>query len=462
VNIKQSRRLHPCEHSFMQPTGQYKHFTYGHYSTITNYCNAIEPINEGRRNHALHHAGLLLRKNFGLAAFFNGMDAYRSGSVDRQVYIEIHGGRFVQAHRKTGVRYLAAKTPSLSIIGGIQSDVIRRTIHAEPEFLTTGFGARFLMVYPPAEPIRWNHNVADSMAIESYEGLIERLLQYRETFKPAEPGIVPLTPEATKLIFSFQNRHADESLDIADGNVRSVENKAGMHCARLALVLHVVGCIENGIDPLSPVPPETMGQAIALTEWFLNEAHRIYAMFNGGEEPVDREAEAILSKIREHGGEATVRDLKRGMAKYNQMGGTEALTDKLLEMVDVGKLTRRHETAANGREREFFCVPKPIAAIAIATTPENTGENWYSGNGNGGNAPENEFSPPGVIEGFGEYQNPESAVSDSVILPILRCPDCRFHIPETYPGGLCASGYCQQDLKCHDYEEVAKTEITTS
>ena len=82
-----------------------------------------------------------------LAAFFNGMDAYRSGSVDRQVYIEIHGGRFVQAHRKTGVRYLAAKTPSLSIIGGIQSDVIRRTIHAEPEFLTTGLGARFLMVY---------------------------------------------------------------------------------------------------------------------------------------------------------------------------------------------------------------------------------------------------------------------------------------------------------------------------
>ena len=114
------------------------------------------------------------------------------------------------------MRYLAAKTPSLSIIGGIQSDVIRRTIHAEPEFLTTGFGARFLMVYPPAEPIRWNHNVADSMAIESYEGLIERLLQYRETYKPAEPGIVPLTSEATKLIFSFQNRHADESLDIAE------------------------------------------------------------------------------------------------------------------------------------------------------------------------------------------------------------------------------------------------------
>ncbi|MDR0328818.1 MAG: AAA family ATPase [Planctomycetaceae bacterium] len=33
---------------------------------IERYIAVIEPINEGRRNHALHNAGLLLRKNFGL------------------------------------------------------------------------------------------------------------------------------------------------------------------------------------------------------------------------------------------------------------------------------------------------------------------------------------------------------------------------------------------------------------
>jgi len=35
-------------------------------ANLKNYINAFEPIKEGRRNHALHNAGLLLRKNFGL------------------------------------------------------------------------------------------------------------------------------------------------------------------------------------------------------------------------------------------------------------------------------------------------------------------------------------------------------------------------------------------------------------
>jgi len=188
-----------------------------------------------------HYGVCLIRDE--LAAFFGAMDAYRSGKMDRQVFIEIHGGRFVQAHRKTGVRYLAAKTPSLSIAGGIQSDVIRQTIRDEPEFLTTGFGARFLMVYPPTKPIIWNRNVVNSAVLSSYEGLIETLLRYREHHTPDEPGIVALTPEADALIYDFQNRHAVGTFDVSDGNVRYVENKAGMHCARLALVLHVVHCV---------------------------------------------------------------------------------------------------------------------------------------------------------------------------------------------------------------------------
>ena len=36
------------------------------YTRIEKYINTFEPINEGRRNKALHNAGLLLRKNFGL------------------------------------------------------------------------------------------------------------------------------------------------------------------------------------------------------------------------------------------------------------------------------------------------------------------------------------------------------------------------------------------------------------
>ena len=295
-----------------------------------------------------------------LAAFFNGLDAYRGGGkVDIQAFIEIHGGRFVQTDRKTGTRHLAAKTPSVSIVGGIQSDVIRQIFKNEPEFLTTGFGARFLMIYPPAETILWNHNVADPAALSSYDGLIKELLRCREYFTPDNPGIITLTPEAVSLIFDFQNRHACESLTISNGNVRYVENKAGIHAARITLALHVVKCIESGIDPVSLVTPEAMEQAITLTEWFLNEAHRIYAMLAGNEEPVDKVKQVILSITRKCGGEATIRDFRNHCGKFHKKGGTELLQGKLKEMVEAGILVVTPVEKAGSRKKsnisaEFF------------------------------------------------------------------------------------------------------------
>lgn len=295
-----------------------------------------------------------------LAAFFNGMDAYRNGSVDRQIFIELHGGRFVQAHRKTGTRYFAAKTPSLSIIGGIQSDVIRQTIRNEPEFLTTGFGARFLMVYPPAEPIRWNHNVADSTVLSSYEGLIETLLRYREHFTPDKPGIVSLTSEAKSLIFDFQNWHACGSLGITDGNVRYVENKAGMHCARLALVLHVVGCIESSIDPITPIAPETMRQAIALTEWFLNEAHRIYAMLADKTVKSTLTTEqqnviAVLERVETALTKDEMKHRSRPLQKLDKEGRLDFVLSELVKMRKIQDKFRTGDGVKDGTiEYELF------------------------------------------------------------------------------------------------------------
>jgi len=257
---------------------------------------------------------------------------------------------------------LAADTPSISIIGGIQSEVIRQVVKSDPEFLTTGFGARFLMVYPPAEPIRWNRNVADKAVLSSYEGLIEKILQFRKTFTPNAPGIVSLTSEADSLIYNFQNRHADESSFIPDGNIRYLKNKAGIHCARLALVLHVVGCIESNLNPLVLVTPETMQHAIDLTEWFINEAHRVYAMLAGNTKTAVSEESIIKAKISElhnQGKKATVRELQRKMSRYSKKedGGAKALTEKLYAMVNAGHLTSQNEKGENGHEVEIFDFP---------------------------------------------------------------------------------------------------------
>ncbi|MCL2347655.1 MAG: DUF3987 domain-containing protein [Planctomycetaceae bacterium] len=293
-----------------------------------------------------------------LAALFGGMNAYKNGKVDLQFFIEIHGGLPVCVDRKTGHRqHIAANTPSLSIIGGIQTDIIRRTIIRDPAFLSSGFVARLLMAYPPQEALYWNHNVADPEALSSYEQLIRKIVAYRESISPDDPGIVRLTAEADRLIFDFQNRQADETLEVQDGNVRYALNKAGMHAARLALVLHVVECFEKDFTLPSRVSEKMMQRAISIAEWFLNEAHRIYAMLAGREESATSEKTIILTKIRLFNGEVTVRKLQSSMRKYRSKGGAEELTRKLQKMIEDGLLTSRHEKADNGRTVEWFCIP---------------------------------------------------------------------------------------------------------
>jgi putative DNA primase/helicase len=64
----------------------------------------------------------------------------------------------------------------------------------------------------------------------------------------------------------------------------------------------------------------------------------------------------ILAKIRQHDGEARIRDFRDCTFKYRQDGGTEVLRRKLDEMIKAGLLTSRHEKAANGQSVEYFAI----------------------------------------------------------------------------------------------------------
>jgi hypothetical protein len=178
----------------------------------------------------------------------------------------------------------------------------------------------------------------------------------REVFTPEYPGIVELELKADELIVAFQNCRATQSLNIDDGNIRIAENKAGVHTARLALVLHIIECVESGIPPVSPVTSDTMRRAIALTEWLLDEAHRVYAMLASGVTSVVADESTILAKIKELGGKATARDLQRKLSRYSQ-GESKVLTEKLRIMVEAGILKIQEERGGNGRNVISYCVP---------------------------------------------------------------------------------------------------------
>ena len=70
----------------------------------------------------------------------------------------------------------------------------------------------------------------------------------------------------------------------------------------------------------------------------------------------DFDAVDIMAKIRQHGGEARVQDLRDCTNRFRQPGGTELLRRKLKEMVKAGLLSERIEVAGNGKKVEYYSV----------------------------------------------------------------------------------------------------------
>jgi hypothetical protein len=111
----------------------------------------------------------------------------------------------------------------------------------------------------------------------------------------------------------------------------------------------------NTIPQYVDVSRDTMLEAIDLTKWFLNEAFRLYEMFDGAGDPDDRMAMKVKAKIRQLGGRATLRKLHGDISDFHGMKA-EDVKNRLQEMVGTGLLSIQRVTAKNGREVEYYII----------------------------------------------------------------------------------------------------------
>jgi hypothetical protein len=107
-----------------------------------------------------------------------------------------------------------------------------------------------------------------------------------------------------------------------------------------------------------------MEKAIGLTDWFLSGMRRVYEMFRGEEQPVDRDAEAILATLGKKG-ELTERELSRNLTRFK--GRENDLSEKLKSLVFEKKI-RRKPTA----KTEYFSL---LTAPTLTLTPINAEKN---------------------------------------------------------------------------------------
>src|SRR5215211_5980500 len=282
------------------------------YADDTTVERLADILNENRR-------GVLITKDE-LSGWLGAMNQYKQGGkgADRQFWLSVHTNQPIAVDRKSVEEPVIVARPFVSIIGGIQPEVL-------PDFgkdRGDGLIDRFIPVYPKPRVGRWSDDEISDHVREEYARTIGGLYKLRHANDEEDPfpSKVGMTDEAKALFVAEYNRLHDE-LE-APGfpqRLRPAWGKLEAYFARFALILAMTRIIELGNQGqagiMERVTREDMAGAVQLLAYFKNHVRRVYTGLYG-DHPSDRLA-------------ADLRDFLIGQA-----GSWEGIASELYEALD--------------------------------------------------------------------------------------------------------------------------------
>ena len=297
---------------------------YHHVLTTNATTEALAPM--------LATAGSILLDQEELSGWFGGMNQYRGGrGADRQFYLSAWTRRSVKVDRKGSAVPIIIAKPHVSVVGGIQPDLLGGLAGAEQR--QDGFLDRILWAYPDPLPDRFTEDEISPEASRAADWSFQGLSQLR-FLEP--PLVVRFDAEAKSLWAEWYvvNAREIESGDVSS-SLEGVWAKMPGQVARIATILHVLDAAfsqpeptiefvedtETTPDPFAPRPaggpapevqPEasspdwvpdeisvdTLRAAIQLGEYFKSHARRVHRHIQRG--PRDLQTK-ILAGIRGRG-----------------------------------------------------------------------------------------------------------------------------------------------------------------
>jgi hypothetical protein len=307
----------------------------------------------------LHNPRGLLLPCDELSAWFGSFDRYAKAgtktSADAARWLHIHGGRELFNDRKTGEpRTIFVPHATVSVAGGIQPGVLRRTLSREHQ--ENGMAARFLFAMPPKRRKRWSEAEIDEKLEADVLALFERLFDlHPDQNEEGElvPRLVKLSTAAKHDVWiPFYNLHGKEQVEL-DDDLSATWSKLEGYAARLALVHHLIRVAANGPTASNPatVDEVSMAAGIALSRWFGQEAKRVYGML--AEDETDQGARALMERVERLGGIITAYELKRHARQFRNTEQAEAALQGLVNR-GLGAWTPYSSTVRGGRPTRAF------------------------------------------------------------------------------------------------------------
>lgn len=249
-----------------------------------------------------------------LSGWFASFDRYakRGSGGDVAKWLKLWDARPVSIDRKTGdTRHLRIEKPIVGIAGAIQPSVLWKAV--ESKNVENGLLARFLIAYPPAEPQTWQEIEPSEASRQAMVQLFESLYEWNFASTDEKKGTADLVfdEEARKSWIDFFNNNQKLVSD-STAPLSYAFAKLDQYCLRFACLYHMIENCEKSEIP-TRVSQATLEAAIKTTEWFREEARRVYkrVMWGGETERLNH----LRKKIADNNFKMSVRDLQRTNSK---------------------------------------------------------------------------------------------------------------------------------------------------
>lgn len=208
--------------------------------------------------------GVLMERDE-ILAFLNDLGRYgQSGAL--QDLLTIYSGRSISINRKKNNDYRFISDPFVSILGGIQTDLVSELFKDGKE--VNGFTFRVLFSldseYRPA-PIQSSTN---NYFYDDYDNLMEGLSKISETKEDEGPFELKLSEEARKVHLNWFNEHFYDVYDDLSTLDKGYLSKLEGTSYRLALILEVVWCVSLQLSIPEFIGEESMRKAIVIIEYY--------------------------------------------------------------------------------------------------------------------------------------------------------------------------------------------------
>jgi hypothetical protein len=271
-----------------------------------------------------------------LAGWFGSFNEFKGGKgSDQAGWLEMYQGGTLIIDRKTGTpQTLRVYNASVSICGGIQPEILRRSLCRE--YFENGLSARILLAMPPKQEKVWRESDIDAQLVEDVEAVFRGLVAMQmenDDLGGFQAKSLPLIPAAQDLWIAFYNEHGLEQAELS-GDLAAVWSKLEAVAARLALIIHCVRAAANDPKLVSEdyIDGDSIAAGVLIVNWFKEELKRIYVVLN--EDEIDQSQRKLIEFIRNKGGSISVRELQRSSRIYKD--SSDLPETALQELVDIG------------------------------------------------------------------------------------------------------------------------------